>query len=774
MSSVFEPVFEFLFKYKPFVFARGDFVLTVSWTSLLGGLVLLTLAVPVVRRYRTVRGRSTPRDRWLLGALRVAVFVVLLFCLAGPALVVATAVPQQNFVGVLLDDSRSMRIADLERGRTRGDALRDSFGPESDLVRRLGERFKLRYFGFAGAVSRTEDAAALAFAGDRTDLGRGLERARQELASLPLSGLVLVTDGADNVAAGLTETVDSLRDAGVPVFTVGLGAEEFSRDIEIVRVETPREVLAGSAVGADVMLRQRGFDGERVQLFIEDDGRILGTLDVTLPPAGETTVVRAGFVAEEAGARLLTFRVPEAEGEMVRQNNRFDALVRVRDDTESILYFEGEPRHEVAFLRRALNDDTNLRVALLQRTADNKFYRLAEPAEEFGGENELFGGFPRTREELYSYSGVILGSVEADFFTADQLRMLADFVSQRGGGLLALGGRNAFAAGGFAGTPVQEVLPVVVSGDPVTDADGAPIPFAEVRVRPTLFGRSHPAVQLDADAEISRERWASLPPLHVVNPILRTKPGAATLLEGISDALPDPQVVLAYQRYGAGKAIAFTVVDSWLWQMHHDIPLEDQTHETLWRQLLRWLVSDVEGQVQADLGRSRFAPGETVAIAARVFDDTYLAVNNARVRATVTAPDGTAREVPLEWNVEIDGEYRGSFVAGEEGFYDVAVDAAREGTTIGGDRTTGHATELTSEFFGAEMNPELLRRVADETGGRFYTMRNVDELPDDIQFTSGGTTVTEVLDLWDMPAVFLLLVTLIGAEWSYRKVKRLA
>lgn len=768
-----ESTFEFLFKYKPFLYERGELVLATGWLSLAAGLVLAGVAVPVLRHYGGVRGRTSPRDRAALAMLRVAVFAVLLVCLLRPALVVATAVPQQNFVGVLLDDSRSMRVADLGT-RTRAEVLLENFGEASPVLSRLGERFKLRTFAFSSAVARAGGAADLGFAGDRTDLAGALDRARQELSSLPLSGLVLVTDGADNVTAGLSAAIDSLRDAGVPVFAVGLGAEEFSRDIEIVRAETPRDVLRGSAVGVDVLVRQHGYDGQAVQLFVEDDGRILSTVDVELPASGDTTVVRARFVAEEPGARIVTFRVPEVAGEMVAQNNRVDALVRVRDDRESILYLEGEPRYEVAFIRRAIAADGNLRVALLERTADNKFYRLAEPDEAFGAENELFGGFPRTREELYAYSGIVLGSVESSFFTPDQLQMIADFVSQRGGGLLALGGGRSLVAGGFAGTPVDEVLPVVLAADASSRDTGEAREFAEVQVRPTLFGRSHPVVQLGDTAEESLERWRTLPPLTVVNAITRTKPGAATLLEGTSDSLPAPQVVLAYQRYGSGKSIAFTVMDSWQWQMHHDIPLEDQTHETLWRQLLRWLVTDVDGQVQARLERDRFVPGELVELVATVYDDTYLAVNNARVVATVAGPDGDSLEVPLQWSVEVDGEYRGTFSAPAGGLYEIVVDASRNGEPLGTDTVSGQATELTAEFFGAELQRELLERLATETGGRYYSLDTVGELPDDIRFTSGGTTVTEVLDLWDMPAIFLLLVLLIGAEWSLRKIRRLA
>ena len=157
----------------------------------------------------------------------------------------------------------------------------------------------------------------------------------------------------------------------------------------------------------------------------------------------------------------------------------------------------------------------------LQRTAERKFLRL-----DIDAADDLAGGFPKTREELYAYRGLVLGSIEAGAFTPDQLRMMADFVSLRGGGLLALGGRRAFAEGGYGGTPVAEALPVELGAAKAADT------FLEtLQVRPTRLGQTHVATQIGATEQASAERWASLPPLTSVNPVRRVKPGAAVLLD---------------------------------------------------------------------------------------------------------------------------------------------------------------------------------------------------------------------------------------------------
>jgi uncharacterized membrane protein len=439
----------------------------------------------------------------------------------------------------------------------------------------------------------------------------------------------------------------------------------------------------------------------------------------------------------------------------------------VVDRREKILYFEGEARFEPKFLRRAVADDKNLQVVTLERTAKNKYLRLdVDDAEE------LAAGFPKTREELYAYRGLVLGSVEASFFSGDQLRMLADFVSVRGGGLLMLGGARSFGEGGYAGTPLAEALPVVVEAPEKQQQPEAR--FASLKVELTPFGAAHAVTQLAATEDKSAERWRALPALSSINDVRRVKPGAATLLLGKPEASGATQVVLASQRFGRGKALAFTVQDSWLWQMHAEIPVEDMTHESLWRQLLRFLVSGVPGPVVAQTPADIVAPGSSVTLRAEVSDDTYLRVNNALVSAVVKDPTGQIKDVALEWTVDKDGEYRGSFVAGPKGAYEVRVEARRGGKSLGQDVVHLRAEERDLEFHGAEMKASLLKRIASETGGRFYTPETAAQLPEDLSYSKGGVTVTEQKDLWDMPALFLMVLGLVSTEWIYRKARGLA
>jgi uncharacterized membrane protein len=758
-----ESLFTFLFKYRPVVFERGQLVFETSrpMVLILSALAAALVLATVYHRQRTRVGGTTVS---VLTAIRTLILALLLLALLRPALTISTVVPGENFLAVLIDDSRSMRLDD--GATTRGAQALEAFtAGSSELLAGLRDRFTVRYYRFSDIATRMDPSQPPAFDGRATDIGAALDYVRQDLTGVPLAGAVLVTDGADNSHSALIDPLLHLKSRGIPVYTVGLGEESFSRDIEVTRVEAPAQVLKGSAFAVDVMIRQQGYGGRTVTLIAEEEGTIAATETVTFARGQEGTTVRINLMAETPGPRDYRFYVEPLTDERVKENNARDILVSVADGREKILYFEGEPRWEVKFLRKAIADDENIQLVVLQRTADNKYLRLGVTDSL-----ELTAGFPTTREELFAYRGLILGSVEASYFTHNQLQIMEEFVSQRGGGLMFLGGRESFAEGGYAGTPLENVLPVVLE-DPI-QADLAFM--AEVEVSPTRSGQAHAAIQLAPTLEASTERWNTLPPLTTPNPIHRVKPGATILLTGTSVDGQDELVVLASHHYGRGRVIAFTAQDSWMWQMHADMPLEDMTHERLWRQMTRWLVSTVPEHVSLETFKNRFSPGEPVTLSAEIRDSSYLGVNGATVTATITDPTGAETSMPLEWTVEEDGEYRTTFVPAQLGTHMISVEAEHAGVSLGNDDTEISTADLTTEFFGAEMNAPLLRRIADETGGRFYTTSTMAGLSEDARFTDSGNTIVEFHELWDMPVVLILILGLVGAEWGVRRRRGLA
>ncbi len=764
MGAAAESVFTFLFKYPPRLFERGEIMLAPVVPVPPLALALLVALALVVVTYRRVRGVSL-MDRALLGGWRALSLAIVLGCLLRPMLVLSTAVAQRNVLAILLDDSRSMRLADVD-GATRLNAMQRTFGDSSALVRGLSRKFAVRVFRFAADATPVAGAASLTASGSRTDLAAALDAVRDELAGMPLAGIVVATDGADNGGSDLTAAMRAVESRRVPVHTVGIGQERFARDLAVAEVAVPTSVLAGSTVLLDAAIGVRGAAGERAMLSVEANGRIVSTDEVPIPDRGDMVRTRLRVPPLPPGTYQLSVRVRPISGEQVQDNNVLHSMLEVRPGPARILYLEGEPRPEFAFLSRAIAADSALQMVGLVRTAEHKFLRLG-----VRDSLELLGGFPTRREELFQFRAIVLGSIESSYFTGEQLSMLSDFVSLRGGTLLALGGRAALAEGGFAETTMADALPVSLTR-PRADT-GAPAVALSVRLTPA--GRAHAALRLRDSESASAARWDSLPVLTSVNNLGPLRSGATTLLAGHAggDASADVPL-LAFQRYGRGMGVVFGVQDSWLWRMHASMPVEDATHATLWRQLLRWTVAGVPDQVDVSASPSRVGPGEPVTLRARLVDSTFVPVNGAAMIARVTTPTGAMVDVPMERSLREDGTYTARYVAAERGAHALSVVARVGRDTLRSVPTGILADDQGADVEQAELRVPLLRRIADETGGRYYPLAEANRLIDDVTYTESGVTQRDARDLWDAPAVFLLLVTLLGMEWAWRRRRGLA
>ncbi len=751
---------EFLFSHPAELFARGELVLVLPWWQFALLPVGIAAFAFIVLGYFGLRGRTGTSNRVILALLRGLALALVLFSLSRPLLEVSSPVAQPNLVGVLLDNSLSMRISDFD-GEPRSELIRKQFdAANGGLLRTLQQRFDTRLFQFGADTQPLTDVNTMDYADGDSNLTRALEVVRQTLQGEPLAGLVVISDGATQTTAGLDALLLALRAAQVPVYSIGVGQTHYTRDIEISRISLPRRVLKGSQVRADVTLTQQGYDGLTLDLVVESDGRILHKQAVRLEPGTQT--IQTHLDMDESGAHQLRFYIANQAGEQIAENNSQKAMLTVNATKMRILYFEGEPRFELKFVRRAIADDANLGVTGLIRTADAKFYRIGIESPE-----ELKNGFPITRAELFAYDALILGSVEISLLSREQQEMIVEFVSERGGGLLLLGGRHAFAEGGYQDSPLSEISPVVIENQ------AQPEFRREIKIQPTAAAWVQPALRLADSNEKSIARWQTLPPLTIVNPIRQIKPGATLLLGGASGAAEDPYVAMAFQRYGRGKVIAFPVQNSWLWQMHHEIEIEDQSHEILWRQLLRWLVEGVQPRLDLALSSYQIHSGGTLRLRSELLDLGVETETQPELRAVLTMPNGLEQVKSLARHPSLPGIFETELAATEPGNYWLHVEFDEGDKVISSAESRFSVTLAGNEYHQSQMNEQLLRKIATATNGAFFAATDADQLVDALKTRQRGATTLLRYELWDMPAIFLLLATCLCSEWGYRRWRKL-
>jgi len=742
-------MFEFLFKYPPAMFAKGKFVLLAPWPVWTLFLLLIAVAGGLFwfqRQRRSLLSNSRATIIWLV---QTALIALLLLMLWHPALSVARLRPQQNVVAVLVDHSRSMGIADDGKPRLQNaeDLLNNQLIPD------LSKRFQVRLYEFGRDAVRVDQAKNLVANDNATRIGDSLKHIAAEAGTMPLGAIVLLSDGGDNTGGIDRDAISQLRQLRVPVHTIGFGPDHFNKDIEIVDASVPARALPQSRVTARVAFRQHGFAGAKVKLTVRENGNPIAQQLVDLKPDAEQSETIL-FNTGEAGAHTFQVGIEPIEGEQNVQNNYVVRLVNVDKKKMRVLYMEGEPRWEFKFIRRAMEDDPSIELATLLRTTQNKNYVQGAEHDKF-----LQDGFPSKPQDLFQYDGLIIGSSEANYFSNAQQQMIRDFADKRGGGVLFLAGRFALSDGGYANTPMAEMMPLHLTAEKSFSRD-----FASVSL--TDAGRESAICRIEDDAQKNLARWQKMPQVANYAVMGAPKPGAVVLMN-VAEQGHRPTPLLAVQNYGRGRVGVFATSGSWRWKMLQDHT--DKTHAIFWQQLMRWMVTETPGEVSSSTPRQVLPDDTNVPLRVSVRDKSYDTVSGAAVTTTISRPDGGSDTVELKPDPLEPGTYTGSYSADKPGTYIAETTARQDKTTFGDDAITFRREDGVAENFGAAQNKDLLEKLSNDTGGNYYTPSSAKRLPSEVAVSEAGITAHDNLDLWDMPILFLLVILIRGGEWLLRR-----
>ena len=380
----------------------------------------------------------------------IALVMLLLF---EPRLTVQTEEPIRGSVAVLLDNSKSMLIDDLREGSRAAKANALFHPQQGTLAKTLNERFDVQFFTYGERL--TSLTSTPSFASNTSQLGSALNELTHHASAPKLASVIIVGDGkCRHTEHGSLRPCLIIKVSQFRFTHVMVGREVFAKDIEIAHVSLPRHVLRGTNVVADVTIAHTGFGDQTVDVVVEEDDAIINQVSAQLTGDTGRTNVAIALRLDSPGPRQFKFRIPVSAEERLPHNNQMSRAIDVRSEPLRVLHLEGEPRFEVKFLRRALRADPGLELVSLVRTAENKYYRLG-----IRNKDELANGFPTSESSLYQYDIVVLGNVDSSLLTKPQLALLKRFVAKRGGGLVVLGGRVAYSAGGYTGSSLADILP---------------------------------------------------------------------------------------------------------------------------------------------------------------------------------------------------------------------------------------------------------------------------------------------------------------------------
>jgi len=767
-------MFEKLFKFDSIQFAEGEIGFQAGEALFVFGAMVLFLLVGFCVVYFLTNIYTSDRTRAVSLGLRIPALLLLCVPLFEPVLITPDVVPDENFVAVLVDNSASMTIPDGTLGTTRaGDVRHILFDEDDGILPGIEEHFKVRYYVFDDDALRTDSLPQAHPDGQETNLTAALDRVLSDFNGLPLSGIVLLTDGGDNSTEVPLNKAEELRGLDIPLHVVGVGQERFEQEREILDVVVNKGV--GETTGAEIEVKVRSWMDEAgpVAFNIYQGDALVFSESRRLKGGGKIDQFAFFYEPQETGAHEYRIEIEEAASEVNTANNDLKMLIDTRKDTLRVLYFEGHLRQDFKFVKRALEDDQVIEFTSVSRTGTGKFYRQGIRASD-----ELAGGFPSDPADLYGFKAVVFGDVEAPMFSLEQLRMVEAFVRVRGGGFLMLGGRNAFAEGDYGNTPIADLLPVEI--DPsrrmviprsFSDPRRPPEEKQGFSFVPTQAGLESPILKFSPDPAINRARWSEMPGLTSINYLGSVKPGAVVLAEKPQDDYGDGEPLLVVQYYGKGRTGALATSSTWRWQML--LEAEDQRHERFWRQLARWLVASAPNRVNIDLGQARFVPDQETPITVNVYGSSYQPFGGAAVRGLLTDPFGVVHELAFEEELTAEGTYVAPFVLHDEGVYELQVIAEDDGTEIGSQTRSFLVRPSNKEFYDATLKRTFLEGLVAANDGVYYAPADVEDLPVNLRSRRTSTSIYHAEYLWDMPLLFVLVIALLSIEWMYRRRKGL-
>ncbi len=659
---------------------------------------------------------------------------------------------------ILIDTSRSMQTRDTpsisgwSHPSSRWASVKHFVIENSALLDGLSQRYELRFFRFEDhllASSRKELSALSLPQGDHTRIGEALQQAVGAPGllsnSIPLGGIMLVSDGRDN---GAIDAVDAARGASASVYTLCIGREKVGTRFQLT-AQSPRLIASpGQTVEIAGALRTTNGAPARVTIDLIREGRKIRSKSLRLT----ASTTEFDFTVVERGAGSVRYSLSCVSSGLLKdlENAHADVSLTVTRARMRVLLLEGYPSWDSKFLAQTLREDPAIALDSIFQLTDTHRFALSS------GTDTPILHVPQTLEGFGHYDAILLGQGMESFFSASTAGILRRWVSDRGGNLVFLRGQTG------------ERMPAFRDLDPFLYGDRE---LAATGARLTDAGRSFPGFHMgngDADAALR-----ALPALSSVNQVEKEKALAVVLARIPSSAGREgsDMPILAYQRYGQGAVVAVTGEGLWQWAFPSpDIEKYGRVYHNFWTQTVRWLVSGSDflpGQnVALRADRSAYTVGETATLRGFLREEATGTLPRIRIEgpdgtsATLTPKkeDGSTADFLSTYRVAIPGAYKATALPSAGVSQDLPATAdfsVHSGLDEDSDRTADTA---------------LMGRIAAASGGKAITAAEIGKLPERLRIAENASSKNRGSQtIWDRSGIFVLLLGLLTCDWALRR-----
>jgi len=725
-------------------------------------LLVLLIIVVVYGSLRSTRHLRSLNKRLTLLSLHLLSILLLIFILFNPAYRKENYKEDKKRLAVVVDNSWSMNLPGNRNSEARIDSLKTYLRNNENFLAKIEGDFYVQYYLFDQELkpSSLESIISSQPRGSATKIGQALVSLNKTNKKNAVDAAILITDGADKElpSVGFGEI---LNEIDFPINTVTPVIEENIYDVWIEEIKSNEVAFLRYPFSVDVTIKSNKNEAVPIPVSLYEGDKLVAIKEATINKDSNEANIGFDITPLSLGRKIYTVSVPVLSGELITENNQKSFFTDVIINKIRVLHVAGRPSWDVKFLRKALKRNPNVDLV--------SFFILRDPSDlVFASERELsLIPFPVNEifsSELDTFDVVIFQDFHFQPYGifGFHLNNLKDYVSRDGGAFLMIGGSNSFNSGNYGRTSVSDILPVELDYTPKTLSET----ISSRKFRPNLtdIGKSHPITRIIPNKAKNERHWYEMPELEGLNIVQGLNPSAMTLL-----STADGEPVLAIENIGNGKVAGFMSDSSWKWNFAQSgegniSPLYDK----FWNRLFLWFVNDPElSDVKIRTDKPIYNPGDSAIIEITSLSPESIDKNSL---PTVTFPDGRKQEIDIE-SVS-DNRYRGEFQVEKGGIYKISIVPAGESEeyqNLTKSETIFIVEPPENEVRGATENKELLKLIADKSGGEYITIRdNLDKLNLDV---SKKKTITgyKTEKLWDNPFIFLLIIGMLSSEWLLRR-----
>jgi hypothetical protein len=720
--------------------------------------------------------------------------------LTGPILKHEWIEGELSRVSVLVDTSRSMAFVDRGQTESRFESVRSlllsnknstdtTVPPPESLLGAFASQHHVKVFTTSGDLvwdSQTDKSLDklrnLSAESKTTPLGEAILQqwkrvtssiedmtSNREANRAMADAVVLLTDGQSNTVISPVDAVASAS-SKIPIHAIGIGDTNEPIDFAILSADVSQSVRREDRLRGTLRVKEVAPPGTVYQIVVSVRGMEIFSKAMIAAGRGvfdmefDAPIATALDAAQSALGQSLEYRsigldldcrVESKIAEASLDNNHLRTSTWGIVKQNQVLILDPRGRWEFRYIRNALERDPTWKVQ-----------------SSIGPRAMAERDFPKQRAELLAYDLVIAASDVAAKLNEEQMAWLVDYVRDSGGGLVWIDSERARPA---ISSTLLPILPVLSDREGFSLQQTRAVQDTTLRLAPAA--NSQPAFQLESNSVANQSTWSNFPPFHSFRSV-EVKPGAEVMLESKRSDDARWQPLIATSLYGQGRVLYLATDETWRWRYG----IADLYHQRFWNQVSGWVMRSpfvVSGTyVSLDAGKRVYSADESVVVRAKVLNESSQPLENGVVQLQVFRNNAPIASYPMQEVEKSGGVYRSvidlatepEFSQNTTGEYELRVTVLgipEASTNVTTSFMIAPQSEIEMQSLGC--NEELLKSIADKSGGKFYTLNDAPTMAKELEAFRKGRIVSSETVLWQSYPWFVAVMVLLAMEWYLRK-----